>query len=127
MYRKSRYGTTILPLADLRNERDGADNRSSTTGSVTDKSCIPDLSELDLPDELKARLFEHQAQGVRWLQGVHRTQRGSILGGEFKFLHPGTLSISLRFLFINYQYYYYERQMTWGWGKPSKLSHYSWD
>lgn len=43
----------------------------------------PDLADLNLPESTLKRLFEHQKLGVQWLYGLHLSQPGGILGGNF--------------------------------------------
>ena len=41
-----------------------------------------DISDLNLPDELKSRMFAHQIEGVQWLYGLHFSHPGGILGDD---------------------------------------------
>ena len=41
-----------------------------------------DETEFDLPPSLKNRMFQHQIEGVAWLQQKHKLRTGAILGDD---------------------------------------------
>eukprot|EP01036_Dinobryon_divergens_P047256 gene47256-63324_t len=40
------------------------------------------ISDVDLPDIILKRLFEHQVEGVEWLYNLHDKSKGGILGDD---------------------------------------------
>lgn len=43
---------------------------------------IETLPELNLPQEIHGRLFEHQRVGVNWMYNLYLKKSGGILGGK---------------------------------------------
>lgn len=43
---------------------------------------LPALNELDLPDEISSRLFNHQKDGVSWLYSCYLNSSGALLADD---------------------------------------------
>lgn len=77
--------TKVLPislLTTLQNKDSSNGTNLSANVKVDVPEFLPSLEELNLPDEIQSRLYEHQVLGVRWLYGIHTSQQGGILGDD---------------------------------------------
>ena len=46
------------------------------------------INELNIPSDIRVRLYNHQVEGVEWLYAIHLSQHGGILGDDMGLGNP---------------------------------------